>query len=157
MCIRDRLKGVRRARAGSNRSHGIFGPPIAEVVRIADRLAMMPGDCETRDSAGQQRKSAIQQKDKLPEIITETRIFKGNAERPPHSRSGIGLNCGLIQSIIPVSYTHLDVYKRQISYRVAARSGSGAEAATLTSRSARSIPATRSVSYTHLDVYKRQV
>jgi hypothetical protein len=70
------------------------------MVMIAYRLAMMPGDCEARESAGQQRKSAIQKKHELPEIITETKIFKGNAERPPHSRSGIGLNCGHFQSII---------------------------------------------------------
>src|ERR1700722_1336481 len=95
-----RLKGVRRARAGSNRSHGISGPPIAERIMIADRLAMMPGDCETREGARQQRKSAIQQKHELPEIITQTKIFKGIAERPPHSGSGIGLNCTHFQSMI---------------------------------------------------------
>jgi hypothetical protein len=55
---------------------------------IADRLAMMPGGCETRESTGQQRKSAIQQKHELPEITTETKIFKGNAERARASSKG---------------------------------------------------------------------
>ena len=63
---------------------------------------------------------------------------------------------------IPVSYTHLDVYKRQtlLSARI-----SGAEGA-LSSVSSRLFPfmlmpylqslSTAAVSYTHLDVYKRQ-
>jgi hypothetical protein len=65
---------------------------------IAVRFAMMPGGCETCESAGQQRKSAIQQEHQLPEIITQAKIFVGNAERPPHFRSGIdhlpGRNAG---------------------------------------------------------------
>jgi hypothetical protein len=57
---------------------------------IAVRL-ITPGGCETCESAEQQSKSAIQQKHEFAEMITETEIFKGNAERSPHSRSGIGL------------------------------------------------------------------
>jgi hypothetical protein len=57
---------------------------------IAVRL--MPGGCETRESAEQQRESAIQQKYELAEMITETEILKGNAERSSHSGSGIGRN-----------------------------------------------------------------
>lgn len=57
---------------------------------IAVRL--MPSGCETRESAEQQRKSAIQQKYELAEMITESEIFKGNAERSPHRGSGIDLN-----------------------------------------------------------------
>ena len=52
-----------------------------------DRFAMM-------------RESAIQQEHELPEIIAETKIFKGNAERPPHGRSRIGLNSMHFQSIV---------------------------------------------------------
>jgi len=70
---------------------------------IVDGLAMAPGDCEARDGAGQQRKSTIQHKREIPEIIAEANIFKGNAERPSHSRSGIGLNCRLFQFMIRCS------------------------------------------------------
>src|ERR1700735_1952413 len=50
---------------------------------------------ETLESGKQQSKSAIQQKYELAEMIAETEIFEGNAERSAHSRSGIGLNlCG---------------------------------------------------------------
>ena len=48
----------------------------------------------------------------------------------------------------PVSYTHLDVYKRQLQY----------SAPRLPSADGRPrARAVRPVSYTHLDVYKRQV
>jgi len=61
---------------------------------IALRL-MAPDGCETRESDEQESKSAIQQKYELAEMIAETEIFEGNAERSAHSRSGIGLNlCG---------------------------------------------------------------
>ncbi|OTO25089.1 hypothetical protein A5877_000597 [Enterococcus sp. 3C7_DIV0644] len=52
----------------------------------------------------------------------------------------------LKQSIESVSYTHLDVYKRQILFGV----GSGNNSKEITKY-------TQTVSYTHLDVYKRQV
>jgi hypothetical protein len=56
---------------------------------------MTPGGCETRESGEQESKSAIQQKYELAEMIAETEIFEGNAERSAHSRSGIGFNlCG---------------------------------------------------------------
>jgi hypothetical protein len=62
---------------------------------VLGRLAMTPGDHGKRDSTEEQRKSAIQQKREFPEIITETEIFKGNAERPPNCGCGIRLNCGV--------------------------------------------------------------
>lgn len=61
------------------------------MTKIAVRL-MTPGGCVTRKSAEQESKSAIEQKYEFAEMITETEIFQGNAERSPHSRSGIGLN-----------------------------------------------------------------
>ena len=50
--------------------------------------------------------------------------------------------------VIPVSYTHLDVYKRQCCNR---------KHLTLSHISANLTVCCRPVSYTHLDVYKRQV
>jgi hypothetical protein len=63
---------------------------MTEMTMIAVRL--MPGGCETRESAEQQRKSAIEQKYELAEMISETEIFKGDAERSSHGGSGIDLN-----------------------------------------------------------------
>ena len=73
------------------------------------------------------------------------------------NKSEIELKCCVarisVGAIIPVSYTHLDVYKRQalaetgkkiIIYNVPGRTGQNLEAST-------------TVSYTHLDVYKRQL
>ena len=55
----------------------------------------------------------------------------------------------------PVSYTHLDVYKRQREFRPRERREFGGERRT---RLGESYPESkrRAVSYTHLDVYKRQ-
>ena len=63
------------------------------------------------------------------------------------------------QGRITVSYTHLDVYKRQALTRTATYSSSTARLPTSTTKLFRaSLRSTwaRSVSYTHLDVYKRQ-
>ena len=67
------------------------------------------------------------------------------------------------QSVYPVSYTHLDVYKRQVSPSIALSMGEalpylaeypyGCVEQTLN----RFLPALVAVSYTHLDVYKRQL
>ena len=68
---------------------------------------------------------------------------------------------GIIQTFQAVSYTHLDVYKRQVwgndinqsLYTVSEDgliTGDSIKEITLT-------PSTTAVSYTHLDVYKRQV
>ena len=54
-----------------------------------------------------------------------------------------------------VSYTHLDVYKRQMFVRVTAKAGTKEAAALLCEPVTKEIVAI-SVSYTHLDVYKRQ-
>ena len=55
---------------------------------------------------------------------------------------------------IPVSYTHLDVYKRQIlDYLKENRKATTNELSELLGVSTTTI----TVSYTHLDVYKRQV
>ena len=52
-----------------------------------------------------------------------------------------------VNGLYPVSYTHLDVYKRQKQKK-----------RTITkSRVKKSLLAATTVSYTHLDVYKRQV
>ena len=63
----------------------------------------------------------------------------------------------LRESPIPVSYTHLDVYKRQVVIPIA-------YAAEATARLTGREPFTTldgirmaAVSYTHLDVYKRQI
>ena len=50
----------------------------------------------------------------------------------------------------PVSYTHLDVYKRQPLLRSTARRACESR------RSRRTTVSSATVSYTHLDVYKRQ-
>ena len=55
----------------------------------------------------------------------------------------VGPEAGLLAVVAPVSYTHLDVYKRQ------------GQRSPL--RASPSAPSARPVSYTHLDVYKRQV
>ena len=52
-------------------------------------------------------------------------------------------------SSAPVSYTHLDVYKRQDTYRVL----TAVDSALMVIDVAKGVEA---VSYTHLDVYKRQ-
>ena len=69
--------------------------------------------------------------------------------------------CTIIKG--PVSYTHLDVYKRQASFRTVWTIISKNSAAEPDKMHAPALPAPRaflcflgSVSYTHLDVYKRQ-
>ena len=71
---------------------------------------------------------------------------------------------GLKQSLRPVSYTHLDVYKRQspscMTYSLPSlRTSPFSLAAAMEPQATRSLKAMTSapVSYTHLDVYKRQV
>ena len=54
----------------------------------------------------------------------------------------------------PVSYTHLDVYKRQSTWCWKARRTSAARSASRPTPCRTSVV---SVSYTHLDVYKRQI
>ena len=49
---------------------------MVSMVITARRLATTGGNCETREGAEQQRKSAIQQKRQLAEIIIETKLFK---------------------------------------------------------------------------------
>ena len=67
----------------------------------------------------------------------------------------------------PVSYTHLDVYKRQLAgYAVQLTKdeglgtmlarGAGFVRRRCFGKKARYLPAKKAVSYTHLDVYKRQ-
>ena len=51
----------------------------------------------------------------------------------------------------PVSYTHLDVYKRQLLSQDIQRNANNKES------EGGNVYCTRAVSYTHLDVYKRQV
>ena len=53
--------------------------------------------------------------------------------------------------LLPVSYTHLDVYKRQIEDLKYA-----ADNLTITSTDKGRLTKAAAVSYTHLDVYKRQ-
>ena len=87
---------------------------------------------------------------------------------PPFKRLSVAAVC-----LMPVSYTHLDVYKRQLSsptaisrslatrltLLVVMRSPLLRFAIELKSGALGSAPplALRSVSYTHLDVYKRQI
>ena len=54
----------------------------------------------------------------------------------------------------PVSYTHLDVYKRQLKDRPVKADAKFFLGKLLTNEKEETI---RPVSYTHLDVYKRQV
>ncbi|QCE01180.1 hypothetical protein DEO72_LG7g2474 [Vigna unguiculata] len=62
-----------------------------------------------------------------------------------------------IESLTPVSYTHLDVYKRQApSSATAASSVSYTHLDVYKRQAPSSATAASSVSYTHLDVYKRQ-
>ena len=56
------------------------------------------------------------------------------------------------RSIGAVSYTHLDVYKRQVGAVISMAIGAGGLTQALIFSSIGAI----SVSYTHLDVYKRQ-
>ena len=78
---------------------------------------------------------------------------------------------GLVGGVRPVSYTHLDVYKRQVNIlRARAAKNPKAKAAVARmdeelsklftverSRGDSHEDDVRTVSYTHLDVYKRQV
>ena len=59
----------------------------------------------------------------------------------------------IVYTDIPVSYTHLDVYKRQMLHCLTIRFWKISESETKTPQMNKSLP----VSYTHLDVYKRQV
>ena len=54
---------------------------------------------------------------------------------------------------VPVSYTHLDVYKRQLQWRSQSEANLRGGA-----NHKKAVPVrTVAVSYTHLDVYKRQL
>jgi hypothetical protein len=75
---------ARDDRAPSNQ--GVSGPPMVLTAVIAQSLAAILGDCETREGAGQQRRPAVQQKRELPEVIIEIEILKGDAECPAHLR-----------------------------------------------------------------------
>ena len=62
----------------------------------------------------------------------------------------------VIRSIIPVSYTHLDVYKRQVYIKeLSAPAGYNVDK-TVYPLTIKAGETATSVSYTHLDVYKRQ-
>ena len=84
---------------------------------------------------------------------------------------GTLLHATMFRGKSPVSYTHLDVYKRQVHHR-AVRGGAYNRPrqirqpdrdmcrrvfASLLPRRARFLHGVEAVSYTHLDVYKRQV
>ena len=74
------------------------------------------------------------------------KVFSGNpcgGRRTETSGAGLADSAG---AVAPVSYTHLDVYKRQVVYFWRSGSGLGCSA------EGHHDP----VSYTHLDVYKRQ-
>ena len=58
---------------------------------------------------------------------------------------------------VPVSYTHLDVYKRQVSGLVSPLTSWSMEELAPNRMTDASSFSTAAVSYTHLDVYKRQV
>ena len=66
------------------------------------------------------------------------------------------------QHVIPVSYTHLDVYKRQDLLNGAdveapdLRGGAALVIAALQAQGSTRVMGAEPVSYTHLDVYKRQ-
>ena len=55
-----------------------------------------------------------------------------------------------------VSYTHLDVYKRQIIYSTVYRNSICIQSYILSNEVNRKLNILNTVSYTHLDVYKRQ-
>ena len=99
----------------------------------------------------------------------------------PFHQAGMRPPCQRLHSSGTVSYTHLDVYKRQVQHRAAALAGAdliggagrGCAAvvvafravqhraaalagADLIGRASRGRTAVVAVSYTHLDVYKRQ-
>ena len=63
---------------------------------------------------------------------------------------------GRMHSDAPVSYTHLDVYKRQIQYNVLYLFQRICRNITVEYGSSRLDDSHIPVSYTHLDVYKRQ-
>ena len=58
--------------------------------------------------------------------------------------------------LVPVSYTHLDVYKRQIYYHAPNDVRDALISALLSTEDSGEASNLMSVSYTHLDVYKRQ-
>ena len=74
---------------------------------------------------------------------------------------------GVATSIRTVSYTHLDVYKRQRQVQAVSRDmmalaavkavSQNASMISLFNSVAKSLDTTMTVSYTHLDVYKRQM
>ena len=66
------------------------------------------------------------------------------------------MSCSRFSRIATVSYTHLDVYKRQ-GYHIEAEDGEiGHVAGFLVDDETWAIRYIEAVSYTHLDVYKRQ-
>ena len=70
----------------------------------------------------------------------------------------IGMTNGqIMRRVVPVSYTHLDVYKRQHLHRTVQAIRELGVRPGVTLNPATSLSTLEAVSYTHLDVYKRQV
>nr|WP_284117033.1 polyketide synthase dehydratase domain-containing protein [Streptomyces fragilis] len=74
----------------------------------------------------------------------------------PFSWSGVRLHATGARTLRAVSYTHLDVYKRQLHLLPVRPDGGGTTVLPFSWSGVR-LHATGAVSYTHLDVYKRQL
>ena len=88
-----------------------------------------------------------------PVSYTHLYDFIPSAEAAPQTTSDLTadfVECSLPEYPTPVSYTHLDVYKKHLKFLL--RPKRNAVAPVKIAASALRIP----VSYTHLDVYKRQ-
>ena len=92
---------------------------------------------------------------KIVEKVSNKVIAEGNINTPEKAKRVIELGA---YSVVAVSYTHLDVYKRQDVDRAvkAARKAFETWSQTTTAQRADILDRIAAVSYTHLDVYKRQ-
>ena len=88
-------------------------------------------------------------------MMTKISFWKSVPVREETRLPCLQLNCTACTSIIPVSYTHLDVYKRQkLETLSLAKLKEFAKEQEI--KGYGSMRKAEPVSYTHLDVYKRQ-
>ena len=120
---------------------------FALVVALRDRWR----DWQDERARKRQQKELEKRRAEKPVVTTQLVAARAAATRGETARrSNDGESAQEIPGV-PVSYTHLDVYKRQAPFLASAWNP------TSTARSTIRSPANpEPVSYTHLDVYKRQ-
>ena len=138
MCIRDSLWIV-------------VGQPDERWLRKAsgrsERVVVFPYGDRVVDVWWEQNRPTLE---KLPNLT----IFRVSSE-DTQALAALANRAMSLQCLIPVSYTHLDVYKRQ-AMSVSCVTRTIVMPSSLSSLNSAMTSSLVSVSYTHLDVYKRQ-